>query len=71
MKGTLFLGGPSNKDPTLKGTTLQSPIFGNSQVCEGRHSRYWGFGALRFSEGFRLHSVRVQGLGFRGLGFRV
>ena len=28
--GTLF-GGPHNKDPTISGTILGSPIFGNSR----------------------------------------
>ena len=30
-RGTLFWG-PSNKDPTISGTILGSPIFGNSHV---------------------------------------
>ena len=38
MGGHLILG-PCNKDPTIEGTTLGSPIFGNSQiqslVCKG------------------------------------
>ena len=29
--GTLF-GGPYNKDPTILGTILGSPIFGNSHM---------------------------------------
>ena len=43
-RGTLF-GGPYSKDPTISGTILGSPIFGNSQIgvrrdCEDeiRHS---------------------------------
>ena len=30
-RGTLF-GGPYNKDPTIYGTILGSPIFGNSHI---------------------------------------
>ena len=31
--GCLFLGGPYNKDPTIWGTMLGSPIFGNPHLC--------------------------------------
>ena len=31
IRGTLF-GGPYNKDPTIWGTILGSPIFGNPQL---------------------------------------
>ena len=31
-KGYLNLGGPYNKDPTIKGTILGSPIFGNPHM---------------------------------------
>ena len=31
MRGTLF-GGPYNKDPTIKGTILGSPVFGNPHI---------------------------------------
>ena len=32
IRGTLFGGPYNNKDPTIWGTILGSPIFGNSQV---------------------------------------
>ena len=36
IRGTLFggtlFGGPYNKDPTIQGTILGSPIIGNSQL---------------------------------------
>ena len=31
IRGTLFWG-PYNKDPTIQGTVLGSPIFGNPQM---------------------------------------
>ena len=31
IRGTLF-GGPYSKDPTIQGTILGSPVFGNSHI---------------------------------------
>ena len=45
IRGTLFWG-PYNKDPTISGIRLGSPIFGNSHMDSG-------FGGLGF-EGFGL-----------------
>ena len=36
--GVPYLGGPYNKDPTIWGTILGSPIFGNSHIA------VWGVG---------------------------
>ena len=33
IRGTLFWG-PYNKDPTIQGIRLGSPIFGSSQICD-------------------------------------
>ena len=34
IRGTLFWG-PYNRDPTISGTVLGSPIFGNSHILTG------------------------------------
>ena len=33
--GVPYFGGPYNKDPTIWGTILGSPIFGNSHILHG------------------------------------
>ena len=48
MKGTVFWG-PSNKNPTIEGTILGSPIFGNPH-----------FGLQSWSSA--LHALRVTTL---------
>ena len=46
IRGTLFWG-PYNEDPTMYGTILGSPIFGNPQTCPNTGAligriRFWG-----------------------------
>ena len=43
IRGNLVWG-PYNKDPTIWGTMLESPIFGNPQsgVSENRGTSFWG-----------------------------
>ena len=41
IRGTVFWG-PYHKDPTIQGTVLGSPNFGNSQLGQG-------YGALQLS----------------------
>ena len=65
--GTLFWG-PYNKDPTIKGTILGPPIFGNPHILSFLLTRECGLQVVAFPPLPRTsldHTVRIVGLGFR------
>ena len=79
--GTLFWG-PHNKDPTIQGAILGSPMFGNSHMDPKYYTITWtlwvkgGFGALTSSTntciGVKGLRSALKGLasGLMGLEFR-
>ena len=64
IRGTLYFGGPYNKDPTIEGTIVGSPIFGKSHIRLLTVSLYTVFQRV-------LMVLNVHGLGLRGSGRRL
>ena len=61
IRGTLFRG-PYNKDPTIEGTILGSPIFGNSHITKAANKSNLGSNAYGVCSCIAQHFMDYKGI---------